>query len=159
MKVYFTKLDERAKTPAFSYENAGIDMYPLEDVEILPNTWVEVPTGIAIAFPEGVHAMFAGRSGLAFKERIFPFYGIIDSGYRGEIKCLLNSQSSTRKVINSERAFAQLVLFSYKPMDLTQIEFVEITNEEFSLLKTERGVNGFGSTDTNPVTVDDVVLT
>lgn len=99
-----------------------------------------VPTGLAIAIPEGFAGFVQPRSGLAFKHGVTCLNtpGLIDSGYRGELKVLLINTDPTQafEVIRGER-IAQLVI-----QRVEQVEFVEM--EE--LPSTERGAGGFGST-------------
>src|SRR5262249_26338347 len=96
-----------------------------------------IGTGIAMALPNSTYGRVAPRSGLAVKHGIDVGAGVIDSGYRGEIKILLiNNGAKTFEVHPGDR-IAQLIL--------ERIDHTEIV-EAASLSRTERGTQGFGST-------------
>jgi dUTP pyrophosphatase len=101
-----------------------------------------VPTGISIAIPDGFAGFVHPRSGLAYKHGVTVLNtpGLIDSGYRGELKVLLiNTDPETDfHVVRGER-IAQLVIQAYE-----QVSFVEVDD----LPDSERGLGGFGSTGT-----------
>ena len=98
-----------------------------------------VPTGIAIALPEGYEAQVRGRSGLAAKYGVMPANGVgtIDADYRGEIGVILLNTSNTAFVVEPGMRIAQLVVARYERIDWEVVE---------SLEETERGNSGFGST-------------
>lgn len=98
-----------------------------------------VPTGIAIALPEGFEAQVRPRSGLAAKKGITCLNspGTIDSDYRGEVKVILINHSEEPFVINDGDRIAQMVIARH---DTASFEVVT------SLDETERGAGGFGST-------------
>lgn len=95
-------------------------------------------TGIAINLPEGYMARVCPRSGLARNYGIDILGGIIDAGYRGEIKVILHNTSTSRINFRCGDRIAQLVI---TPVETPRIrKVVEFTDT------TERGGNGFGST-------------
>ena len=100
-----------------------------------------IPTGIAIALPQGFECQVRSRSGLAAKHGIFALNapGTIDSDYRGEIKVILANSGKTPYAIQPGERIAQLVIARYETV---QWELVK------SLDETERGTGGFGSTGT-----------
>jgi len=103
-----------------------------------------VDTGLAFDFPVGLHSFVAGRGGNAFKKHIIPFYGVVDSSYRGEVKVMLHNHNLIETEISPDVAIAQLVFFSYnKDIDISQITFKEVAFEELS--KTSRNDKAFGS--------------
>ena len=101
-----------------------------------------VPTGISIAIPDGYAGFIQPRSGLAYKHGVTVLNtpGLIDSGYRGELKVLLINTDPTTdfEVVRGER-IAQLVIQAYE-----EVNFEEVQN----LPDSERGLGGFGSTGT-----------
>ena len=101
-----------------------------------------MPTGISIAIPDGYAGFLQPRSGLAYKHGVTVLNspGLIDSGYRGELKVLLINTDPTVdfEVVRGER-IAQLVIQSYE-----QVNFEEVDE----LPDSERGLGGFGSTGT-----------
>jgi dUTP pyrophosphatase len=123
--------------------SAGMDLRAcLESVEPLvlePGERMAVPTGLAIALPEGTEAQIRPRSGLALKKGITCLNtpGTIDSDYRGELKVILANLGNERFEINHGDRIAQMVLAPYLRGDLKVVEELSDTN---------RGSGGFGST-------------
>ena len=102
-----------------------------------------VPTGISIAIPDGYAGFIQPRSGLAYKHGVTVLNspGLIDSGYRGELKVLLvNTDPSADFEVTRGERIAQLVIQAYE-----QVNFVEVE----TLPDSERGLGGFGSTGTS----------
>lgn len=121
--------------------DAGVDLRASTDVTIVAGGGRElVPTGISIAIPEGYAGFIQPRSGLALKHGVTVLNtpGLIDSGYRGELKVLLiNTDPSTNFEVTKGERIAQLVIQAYET-----VEFVEVAE----LPDSERGEGGFGST-------------
>lgn len=138
--VYVKLLDENAIVPEYAHAtDAGMDLYASKRALIPSGGRVSVPTGIAIAIPEGYVGLVHPRSGMAINHGITVLNspGTIDSGYRGEIKVVLfNSSPSTFFVERYDR-IAQLVLQRY------QHAVISVKDD---LPDGERGDNGFGST-------------
>ncbi len=137
-----TRLDPDLPVPAYARPgDAGVDLYAASDVDLAPGGGrALVPTGIAVAIPEGYAGFVQPRSGLAFKHGVTCLNtpGLIDSGYRGELKVLLINTDPTAafRVTRGER-IAQLVV-----QQVATVRFVEVDE----LPDTERGSGGFGST-------------
>ena len=118
--------------------DAGLDLHCIEDFHIDGLGRITVGTGIAINLPEGYMARVCPRSGLARNYGIDILGGIIDAGYRGEIKVILHNTSTSRINFRCGDRIAQLVI---TPVETPRIrKVVEFTDT------TERGGNGFGST-------------
>jgi dUTP pyrophosphatase len=117
--------------------NAGFDLYATEDGIIAPGQREAVPVGISTSFSPEYYMRVAPRSGLAVKSGVDVLAGVIDASYRGEWKVILHNTSQT--------------YFDYAIGDrIAQAIPEKISTEEFefvdSLLATERGAGGFGST-------------
>ena len=136
------KLTESAQIPTRANESdAGWDIYSDEDVIINPNTQRLISTGISVEIPHGTVGLIWPRSGLAVKNGVDVFAGVVDSGYRGEVKvCLFNAGSvwSTPRVNIAKGDRIAQILFQPIP----QFSLVESTE----LTDTNRGSGGFGST-------------
>jgi dUTP diphosphatase len=120
--------------------DAGLDLSSCERVELAPGARALVPTGLAVAIPEGFAGFVQPRSGLAVKHgiSIVNTPGLIDSGYRGEVQiALLNTDASEPFVVEPGMRIAQLVI-----LPIPDVELVEVDE----LPETERGARGFGST-------------
>ena len=142
INILVQKLSESAVLPAYQTAlSAGMDLTAAikEPMMLGAHERAVVPTGIAIALPEGYEAQVRGRSGLAAKYGVMPANGVgtIDADYRGEIGVILLNTSNTAFVVEPGMRIAQLVVARYERIDWEVVE---------SLEETERGSGGFGST-------------
>jgi dUTP pyrophosphatase len=116
--------------------DAGWDLYSCESKTILPSGRKTINTGISLAIPNSFVGLIWPRSGLAVQKGIDVLAGVIDSGYRGEIKvCLLNTGAMPVTIEVGDR-IAQ-ILFQEVP----KFKLIEITD----LSETDRNSGGFGS--------------
>ena len=126
--------------PTQAYEgDAGFDLAACERVELAPGERAVVPTGLAVAIPDGYAGFVQPRSGLATKHgiSIVNTPGLIDAGYRGELRvALLNTDRSEPFVVEPGMRIAQLVVVPVPGVELVEVD---------ELPDTERGVRGFGS--------------
>lgn len=103
-----------------------------------PLTRATMPTGIAIEIPEGYYGRIAPRSGLAHNHGIDVLAGVVDSGYRGEIKVILyNTDKDHDFQIRQGDKIAQMIIERHYNFELVEVE---------DLSPTPRGEGGFGST-------------
>ena len=129
-----------AVVPSRAYAgDAGVDLAAIERIELGPGERAVVPTGLAVAIPDGYAGFVQPRSGLASRHgiTIVNAPGLVDSGYRGELMVVLhNTDRDEPFVVEAGMRIAQLVV-----LPIPEIELVEV--EE--LPATERGGRGFGS--------------
>ena len=140
MKIPVTRKESVHPLPRFAHPgDAGADLVASEAVELEPGERVLVPTGLAIAIPEGYAGFVLPRSGLAITHGVTVINapGLIDSGYRGELRVGLVNHGDTVFAIDPGDRIAQLVI-----MAVQAPEFVEVED----LDETVRGHGGFGST-------------
>ncbi len=134
------RLRPDAIVPVRAYDGvAGLDLSSCERVELAPGARALVATGLAVAIPVGHAGFVQPRSGLAAKHgiSIVNTPGLIDSGYRGELKVtLINTDQSESFVVEPGMRIAQLVV-----VPVASLEPVEVDE----LPDTERGERGFGS--------------
>jgi dUTP pyrophosphatase len=134
------RLREDAVVPLRAYSgDAGLDLAACERVELGPGERATVGTGLAVAIPEGYAGYVQPRSGLAAKHgiTIVNAPGLVDSGYRGELKViLLNTDATEAFVVEPGMRIAQLVVVEVPPVDPVEVD---------ELPASERGVRGFGS--------------
>jgi dUTP diphosphatase len=119
--------------------DAGIDLAACERVQLSPGERALVPTGLAVAIPNGYAGYVQPRSGLASKHgiSIVNSPGLVDAGYRGELLVnLLNTDAHESFVVEPGMRIAQLVV-----LEIPDVEPVEVDE----LPESERGVRGFGS--------------
>jgi dUTP pyrophosphatase len=134
------RLREDAVLPERAYAgDAGLDLAACEQHELGPGERAVVPTGLAVAIPEGYAGFVQPRSGLAAKHGISVVNapGLVDCGYRGELRVvLLNTDLKEPFVVEPGMRIAQLVVLPVPELELAEVE---------ELPESVRGVRGFGS--------------
>ena len=139
----FRKLRPEAKLPAAQHPgDAGLDLCSAVDVVVSPGERVMIPTGVAVAIPDGHAGLVLPRSGLASKRGLTMANspGLIDAGYRGEVICAAVNLDREREVkIAVGERIAQLVIVE---LPTVAPEWVD------DLPESARGDGGFGSTGT-----------
>ena len=134
------RLRDDAVVPGRAYDgDAGLDLTACERVELAPGERAVVGTGLAVAIPEGYAGFVQPRSGLAAKSgiTIVNTPGLVDSGYRGELKViLLNTDTDHSFVVEPGMRIAQLLVIEIPGVDPVVVD---------ELPESERGVRGFGS--------------
>jgi dUTP pyrophosphatase len=156
IEVMFTKLDERAIPPHNAYGNdAGWDLFCLNDTMIPEGSGVDVRTGMAVAIPDGYYGRIVARSSTMRKRGLMVLEGIIDAGFRGELFSFVympvafdghptvkpmgsdeGFQLQNSKLIKSGDSVAQLII--------QRVETVYWA-ERRELPESDRGEKGFGS--------------
>lgn len=141
LPIQILRLDPDLDLPSYAKPgDAGADLFARVDVHLAPGERKLVPTGLAIALPEGYVGLVHPRSGLANRSglSIVNAPGTIDAGYRGEIQvCLVNLDPTTPIVLARGDRIAQLVIQRFETA-----EFVEVD----TLPDSVRGTGGHGST-------------
>ncbi len=140
MELKILKLNQAAIIPQYAHlGDAGLDLFALEETEILPSETLLIKTGIAIALPPGYEAQIRPRSGLALKHSITVLNspGTIDAGYRGEIGIILINHGKKAFQVVPGMKIAQMVISSFIQAKVTIVDQLNIT---------ARGKDGFGST-------------
>lgn len=139
--ILVQRLDPELPLPAYAHDgDAGADLLTTVDVVLAPGERAVVPTGIAIALPDGYAAFVHPRSGLAarYGVSLVNAPGTVDSGYRGEIKATLINLDQNHPVhFRRGDRIAQLVVQRVERASFTEVE---------ELPETVRGDGGFGST-------------
>jgi dUTP pyrophosphatase len=140
VSLRFTRLAEHATPPAQAHPgDAGYDLFAAEAAVLEPGRRASVGTGIAVAIPEGCAGLVLPRSGLAAKHGVTLVNtpGLIDSGYRGEVRVLLlNTDGSEPFEVAPGDRIAQLTLVRFEAPELEAVGELDAT---------ARGVGGFGS--------------
>jgi dUTP pyrophosphatase len=134
------RLRDDAVVPRRAYVgDAGLDLAACERAELAPGERAVIPTGLALAIPDGYAGFVQPRSGLAAEHGISVVNapGLIDSGYRGEVRVvLLNTDGRRAFVVEPGMRIAQLVI-----LPVPEVEPIAVDE----LPESERGVRGFGS--------------
>lgn len=142
LEIPLRKLDPSVPTPAYARDSdAGLDLCANEDVTLEPGGGrALVPTGLSVAIPAGYAGFVQPRSGLALRHGVTCLNtpGLIDAGYRGELKVLLVNTDPTEafRITRGER-IAQLVVQRVEHVVFTEVDQLD---------DTERGQGGFGHT-------------
>ena len=137
MEVQVQKLSKNCRLPSkANASDAGWDLYASEDAIIEPSETALVGTDVAMAIPENYVGLIWDRSGMAVKRKIHRFAGVIDSGYRGEVKVCLWNSSNDHCIINKGDRIAQILFQPVPPLPLIEVQ---------NLDHTKRGSKGFGS--------------
>lgn len=133
-------LSPNAKVPVKSHpgEDAGFDVFALEDAYLSPKDFKVFNLGFALSFEPGYVCLVQGRSGLATRSGVFTIGNVIDSGYRGECHATLVNSGIDAVKIKAGDKIAQLLFLKLSPDQiLDQVEILESSN---------RANNGLGST-------------
>lgn len=141
MQLRIKRLDADLPLPSYAHEgDAGLDLYSASDCVIAPGHRSLVPTGIAVAIPEGFAGFVQPRSGRALRDGLSfaNTPGLIDSHYRGEIKVIAINLDPTQplSIVRGDK-IAQLVVQRVEHVILAEVD---------DLGTTVRGEGGFGST-------------
>jgi dUTP pyrophosphatase len=136
------RLTPTAQVPGYAHTgpwgDLAADLYASAPHTVAPGKTAAVPTGLALEFPEGYGALIEDRSGLAVRG-LTTLAGVIDPGYRGEIRVVLTNLGPTPIHIATGDRIAQLRI----------VQRLEATFEEvLTLVETDRNTGGFGSTGT-----------
>lgn len=138
--VRIVRLDKDLPLPAYAYEgDAGLDLMSAVDVTLKPLERTAIPTGLAVAIPEGYAGFVQPRSGMAIKRGLSMVNtpGLIDSNYRGELKVIaINLDPHEPIAIKRGERIAQLVIQEVPIISLLEVDLLD---------DTVRGENGFGS--------------
>jgi dUTP pyrophosphatase len=140
IEIPIRRLHDDAVVPDRAYEgDAGLDLAACEAVELAPGERAIVGTGLAVAIPDGYAGFVQPRSGLAARHgiTIVNTPGLIDSGYRGEIRIvLLNTDREETFAVEPGMRIAQLVVVPVAGVSVVELD---------ELPESERGARGFGS--------------
>ncbi len=140
MNLRVVRLDARARVPTRAHPgDAGLDLYALEAASLDPGERAAIGTGIAIELPDGHAGLVLPRSGLAARHGIALVNapGLIDSGYRGELRVLLlNTDRAEQFPIAAGDRIAQLVVIQVQSPEVLEVD---------QLGESARGAGGFGS--------------
>jgi dUTP pyrophosphatase len=133
------RLHGGAVLPSRAYAgDAGLDLSAVESAELAPGEGATIGTGLAVALPDGYAGLVLPRSGLASRHGIGVLNapGLIDSGYRGEVRVILHNHSSETFRVDPGMRIAQLVVVAVEDVRLVEVD---------ALPASERGEGGHGS--------------
>lgn len=138
MEIRFKKLDKRAVVPSYAHgDDAGMDIYALEDTTIGPAERQLVRTGITSEIPAGHVCLIWDKSGVSNKRGLKVLGGVIDAGYRGEWLIGLHNLGSEPQSFAAGDKVAQALVQKVEHADIVEVD---------ELSDTARGEGAFGST-------------
>lgn len=137
MELKVQRLQPHAKLPGYGHPgDAGLDLFSSIDMILQPGDSQPVPTGIKVAIPDGYVGLIWDKSGISLS-RVHRLAGVVDSGYRGEIKVVLINLGTQEFAIAQGMKIAQMLIQPVQAVIVTESQDLE---------ESERGENGFGST-------------
>lgn len=144
LKIAIRRIHPGARLPECAHspeEDAGMDLFSVEEVTIPAGRWTGVGTGLSVELPAGCEGQVRPRSGLAnrFGVTLLNTPGTIDPGYRGEVRVLMVNHGHADYTVHPGDRIAQLIIGTYAAVEW------EVTEE---LAESRRGGGGFGSTGT-----------
>ncbi len=136
MKVKIKKLNSEAKTPNYSHPgDAGMDIYAVSKKEI--DKYVEYGTGLSFEIPKDHTMLVFGRSSITEKDlAVANSVGVLDSGYRGELKMRFRRSGPNDYKIGDR--IGQIIILPFPAVEFEEVDKLS--------LDTSRGTGGFGST-------------
>lgn len=140
MKIQVRRLDRELPLPGHAHPgDGGVDLYARQNVRLEPGERAPVPTGLAVAIPVGYAGLVLPRSGLADRHGLGVVNGpgLVDAGYRGEIRVLLINHGAKPVELSRGERIAQLVVVPVVDQELVEVD---------ELPGSDRGAGGFGST-------------
>ena len=138
MKERIQRIEKEIEMVEYAHDgDAAFDLRSSEDMNLSAGEKVIVPTGIKMAIPEGFAGLIWDRSGLAANSSLHCLAGVVDSGYRGEVKIVLVNLSKHDMYIKKGMRIAQMIIQKVESPILEEVE---------SLDDTRRNDGGFGST-------------
>jgi dUTP pyrophosphatase len=138
MKLRVKKLNKEAIIPKYAhFDDAGFDLFAIEDTVIKKGERNQVKTGLALEIPTGYVGLVWDKSGISFKEGLKTMAGVVDSTYRGEVMVALINLSDKDYKFDKGHKVAQMIIQKKET-----VEFEEV----FELPETKRGEGAFGST-------------
>ena len=137
MKVAVKKLGPEARIPVRHHEgDAGLDLFSCVQMVIKPGETAAVPTGLQLAIPLGYVGLIWDKSGIALRG-VHRLAGVVDAGYRGEVKVVLTNLGKETFEITPGTKIAQMLVQPVESPEIVEVEELD---------KTSRGEGGFGST-------------
>jgi len=137
MELKVKKIHPAAKLPAYGHPgDAGLDLFSCGESELAPGEVKAIPTGLEMAIPPGHVGLVWDKSGLSL-EAVHRLAGVVDAGYRGEVRVVLANLGPRPFKISLGMKIAQMLVQPVQSVKVVEAETLEATS---------RGRGGFGST-------------
>ena len=133
-KLLIQRLDPEVILPSYMHEDdAAFDLRASENKTVLPGKKETIGTGLKLAIPKNHVGLIWGRSGLAHKNEIAVLGGVIDSGFRGEVKVILKNHGEESFKISKNDRIAQMIVQPYSKSEILEVENLEETDRKGGL--------------------------
>lgn len=133
------RMSPGARLPVYGHPgDAGMDLFAAEEVVLGPGDVKAVPTGVKMAIPGGYVGLIWDKSGISL-QGVHRLAGVVDAGYRGEVKVVMVNLGKKPYVFKSGQKVAQMLI-----QPVQAVEVVDVGEDD--LAETSRGEGGFGST-------------
>ncbi len=137
MELKITRVKD-VKLPKYAHDDdAGLDLYSAEEVILNPDEKKLISTGIKMQIPKGYFGLIKDRSSLAAKHNLHCLAGVIDAGFRGEIKIVMVNLGNVAYKIEKNTRVAQIIIIPVVLPKLVEVDELDLSN---------RNQSGFGST-------------
>ncbi len=140
LTLHLKRLDPSVPMPSYAHAgDAGLDLYAREAVTLAPGERAQVPTGVAVAIPDGYVGLVWDKSGLSQKHGLKTLGGVVDAGYRGEVLVGVVNVGTTPHTFERHHKVAQMLIQRVEAVTVLETELLPES-------ASERGAGGFGST-------------
>src|SRR5512133_666868 len=137
MEIKIKILENEIPMPTYAYPgDAAFDLLAREETELKPGEWKDIPTGLALEIPDGYAGLIWDKSGVSIKNGIKTLGGVIDAGYRGEVKIGVINLGDKIYKFGKGHKVAQMII-----QKIEQAKLVLVSE----LSEAGRGDKGFGS--------------
>ncbi len=137
MILKIKKLHLDARIPSYAHhDDAGFDLYAIKDTLIKTGEWILIPTGLAMEIPEGYVGLIWDKGSVSTKYGIKTIGGVIDSGYRGELRIAVVNLKDKEYLFEKGHKIAQMIIQKKETAKFEEVD---------ELSETERGHGSFGS--------------
>lgn len=137
MELKVRKIQKDAKIPRYGHKgDAGLDIFSVIDHELKPKEVKAIPSGIQVEIPEGYVGLIWDKSGISLKG-VHRLAGVVDSGYRGEVKVVMINLAEESFAIAKGMKIAQILIQPIESVNVIDVSELE---------ESSRGEGGFGST-------------
>ncbi|MEX0916951.1 MAG: dUTP diphosphatase [Candidatus Paceibacterota bacterium] len=136
--IQIKRLDKDVPLPSYAHgDDAGFDLFAREEIVVPASGRAQIPSGIALAIPEGSVGLIWDKSGLSHKAGLKVLGGVVDAGYRGEVLVGIANLTDTPHTFSKGDKIAQMLIQKVEHVSFKEVDELD---------ETERGEGGFGST-------------
>jgi dUTP pyrophosphatase len=137
VRIKIERLEKDLPLPSYAYAgDAAFDLFAAVETKLQPQEFVAIPTGLKMEIPDGYVGLIWDKSGIAIKKGLKTLGGVVDSGYRGELRIGIINLSKEVYLFSKGDRIAQMIIQKKEEVDIEEVE---------SVSDSHRGDRGFGS--------------